>query len=108
MSNTKTTAEQSIRRVIQKRLARGATPESIRSWLEHCRDEVWRSGATHEAIKKLLRNLPELTEERAALDALVAIELDAFAAGVAQAAKDDELDNFRMSCVSRIRTILGA
>jgi len=105
--NIKTTAEQSIQRVVNKRLARGASLASVRAWLEHLRDEVWRTGATHEAIKKQLRALPERSDEQAALTALAGLELDAYADGRAIARRDGELDNYRVSCVNRLRTILG-
>jgi hypothetical protein len=107
MNTRKISPEEAIRRVVDKRLQRGATVENVRAWLEHCRDEVWRTGPAHEAVKKQLRALPARMDERDALTALVGLELDNYADGRVIAQRDGELDNYRVSSVNRLRTILG-
>lgn len=104
MTIKKTTPEEAIKRVVDKRLRRGATIENVRAWLEHCRDEVWRSGPTHAAIKKMLQDLPEHSAERAAEDALLGQALDGYR-------KDFDVwrtatDELRREYVKKIRVIL--
>ena len=75
--NHKVTAEHSIQRVIKKRLANGASVESVRLWLEHLLAEVWtRPGATRQAIKSMLANFDKHVGAAGRVNTQLAVELE--------------------------------
>lgn len=101
-----------IRRVIAKRMEHGATPDSIRAWLCHLRDEIYRTpGPTREAVVRLLRETDRAArnqaEETAAVDSILVIELENYRCGHDLCRSDQNLKDLRAVTVAKIRALLG-
>jgi exonuclease V gamma subunit len=105
--NHKVTAEHSIQRVIKKRLANGASVESVRLWLEHLLAEVWtRPGATRQAIKSMLANFDKHVGAAGRVNTLLAVELENYRKGMQLAVPEYVQAEFISLTIAKIREIV--